>query len=36
MSASFLSSILVPLTGLIVPAVTFAFMLIYIERDDVG
>lgn len=36
MSASFLPSILVPLTGLIVPAVTFAFMLIYIERDDVG
>ncbi|NEU75658.1 photosystem I reaction center subunit VIII [Hassallia byssoidea VB512170] len=36
MSASFLPSILVPLTGLIFPAVTFAFMLIYIERDDVG
>jgi len=35
MSASFLPSILVPLTGLIVPAVTFALMLIYIEREDI-
>ncbi|MBW4571656.1 photosystem I reaction center subunit VIII [Tolypothrix sp. VBCCA 56010] len=36
MSASFLPSILVPLTGLIFPAVVFAFMLIYIEREDIA
>ncbi|MGI8500764.1 MAG: photosystem I reaction center subunit VIII [Hassallia sp.] len=36
MSASFLPSILVPLTGLIVPAVVFALMLIYIEREDIA
>jgi photosystem I subunit 8 len=36
MSASFLPSILVPLTGLIVPAVVFAFMLVYIEREDIA
>ncbi|GAX39381.1 photosystem I reaction center subunit VIII [Tolypothrix sp. NIES-4075] len=36
MSASFLPSILVPLTGLIFPAVVFAFMLVYIEREDIA
>lgn len=36
MSASFLPSILVPLTGLVFPAVAMAFMLVYIERDDIG
>jgi photosystem I subunit 8 len=34
MSASFLPSILVPLTGLVFPAVAMAFMLLYIERED--
>ena len=36
MSASFLPSILVPCTGLLVSAVTFAFMMLYIERDDIA
>ncbi|MEC4816532.1 MAG: photosystem I reaction center subunit VIII [Scytonema sp. PMC 1069.18] len=35
-AASYLSSILVPLTGLVLSSVTFAFMLLYIERDDIG
>jgi len=34
MSASFLPSILVPLVGLVFPAVTMAFLFIYIERED--
>ncbi len=36
MEASFVPSILVPLSCLIFPAATFAFMLLYIERDDIG
>ncbi|AFY49360.1 MULTISPECIES: photosystem I reaction center subunit VIII [Nostocaceae] len=36
MAASFLPSIFVPLTGLVFPAVAMAFMLLYIERDDIG
>ncbi|MBW4513213.1 MAG: photosystem I reaction center subunit VIII [Scytonematopsis contorta HA4267-MV1] len=36
MSASFLPSILVPLTGLVFPAVVMAFMLLYIESDSIG
>ncbi|NJL09343.1 MAG: photosystem I reaction center subunit VIII [Calothrix sp. SM1_7_51] len=36
MSASFLPSILVPLTGLVLPAVAMAFMLVYMERDDIA
>ncbi|MBI1243127.1 photosystem I reaction center subunit VIII [Umezakia ovalisporum] len=36
MAASFLPSILVPLTGLVFPAVTMAFLMLYIERDDIG
>ncbi|MFH7024259.1 MAG: photosystem I reaction center subunit VIII [Heteroscytonema crispum UTEX LB 1556] len=36
MAASFLPSILVPLTGLVFPAVVMAFMFLYIERDDIG
>ncbi|GAX35255.1 photosystem I reaction center subunit VIII [Nodularia spumigena CS-584] len=36
MAASFLPSILVPLTGLVFPAVTMAFLLLYIERDDIS
>ncbi|KAF3889460.1 MULTISPECIES: photosystem I reaction center subunit VIII [Nostocales] len=35
-SASFLPSILVPLTGLVIPGIVSAFMLLYIERDDIG
>lgn len=36
MTASFLPFILVPLTCLIFPAITFAFMLLYAERDDIS
>ncbi|MDB9444862.1 photosystem I reaction center subunit VIII [Anabaenopsis tanganyikae CS-531] len=36
MAASFLPSILVPLTGLVFPAVTMAFLMLYIEREDIG
>ena len=36
MAASFLPSILVPLTGLVFPAVTMAFLMLYIERDDIS
>ncbi|WP_414564269.1 MULTISPECIES: photosystem I reaction center subunit VIII [unclassified Anabaena] len=36
MAASFLPSILVPLTSLVFPAVTMAFLLLYIERDDIA
>jgi photosystem I subunit 8 len=35
MAASFLPSILVPLVGLIFPAVTMAFLFLYIERDEI-
>jgi photosystem I subunit 8 len=34
MSASFLPSILVPLVGLVFPAVTMALLFVYIERED--
>jgi photosystem I subunit VIII len=34
MAASFLPSILVPAVGLLFPAVTMAFLFIYIERED--
>jgi len=34
MAASFLPSILVPLTGLLLPAIAMAFLFIYIERED--
>ncbi|MEA5617002.1 photosystem I reaction center subunit VIII [Cronbergia sp. UHCC 0137] len=34
--SSFLPSIFVPLTGLVVPAATFAFLFLYIERDDIA
>jgi len=33
--SSFLPSIFVPLTGFIFPAASIAFLLIYIERDDI-
>ncbi|BBD68635.1 photosystem I protein PsaI precursor [Nostoc commune NIES-4072] len=36
MAASFLPSILVPIIGWVLPTVTFAFLLLYIERDDIG
>ncbi len=36
MAASFVPSILVPLTCLVFPALTFAFMLLYIEREEIG
>jgi photosystem I subunit VIII len=33
MVASFLPQILVPLVGLVLPAVAMAFLFLYIERD---
>nr|YP_009668072.1 photosystem I subunit VIII [Frullania nodulosa]QCW58847.1 photosystem I subunit VIII [Frullania nodulosa] len=35
MTASYLPSIFVPLVGLVFPAITMAFLFIYIERDDI-
>jgi photosystem I subunit VIII len=35
MAASFLPSILVPLVGLVFPALTMAFLTIYFESDNV-
>ncbi|MFZ4675611.1 MAG: photosystem I reaction center subunit VIII [Nodosilinea sp.] len=34
MSAAFLPSILVPLVGIVFPAVGMAFLFLYIERED--
>ncbi|MGJ3245989.1 MAG: photosystem I reaction center subunit VIII [Elainellaceae cyanobacterium] len=34
MSASFLPSIMVPLVGLVFPAVAMALLFIYIQRED--
>ncbi|MGB3495506.1 MAG: photosystem I reaction center subunit VIII [Elainellaceae cyanobacterium] len=34
MAASFLPSIMVPLVGLVFPAVTMALLFIYIQRED--
>nr|YP_009690577.1 photosystem I subunit VIII [Lindsaea linearis]QEG57357.1 photosystem I subunit VIII [Lindsaea linearis] len=34
MSGSYLPSILVPLVGLVFPAVTMAFLSLYVERDE--
>lgn len=34
MAASFLPTILVPMVGLIFPAVAMAFLFLYIERED--
>ncbi|MBD0266730.1 photosystem I reaction center subunit VIII [Pseudanabaena sp. FACHB-2040] len=34
MAASFLPSILVPMVGIIFPAVAMAALFLYIERDD--
>ncbi|MBE9156223.1 photosystem I reaction center subunit VIII [Nodosilinea sp. LEGE 06152] len=34
MPAAFLPSVLVPLVGLVFPAVAMAFLFLYIERED--
>ena len=34
--SSFLPSVFVPLTGLVLPAVIFAFLFSYIEREDIA
>jgi photosystem I subunit 8 len=34
MAASFLPSILVPLVGIVFPAVAMAFLFLYIEREE--
>lgn len=35
MDASYLPSILVPLVGLVFPAVTMASIFVYIEKDEI-
>nr|YP_001687226.1 photosystem I subunit VIII [Aneura mirabilis]YP_009414495.1 photosystem I subunit VIII [Aneura pinguis]YP_010947101.1 photosystem I subunit VIII [Aneura maxima]ABS54487.1 photosystem I subunit VIII [Aneura mirabilis]ARV78204.1 photosystem I subunit VIII [Aneura pinguis]ARV78346.1 photosystem I subunit VIII [Aneura pinguis]ARV78416.1 photosystem I subunit VIII [Aneura pinguis]ASN73809.1 photosystem I subunit VIII [Aneura pinguis] len=35
MTASYLPSILVPLVGLVFPAIAMASLFIYIEREDI-
>ncbi|MGH8001832.1 MAG: photosystem I reaction center subunit VIII [Brasilonema sp.] len=35
-AASYVSSIFVPVIGWVVPIVTFAFLLLYIEREDIA
>ncbi|HLP90874.1 MAG TPA: photosystem I reaction center subunit VIII [Nostocaceae cyanobacterium] len=34
--STFLPSILVPLTGLVIPTVVFAYLFLYIEREDIA
>ncbi len=34
MAAGYLPSILVPMVGLVFPALAFAFFFLYIERED--
>ncbi|NJL86502.1 MAG: photosystem I reaction center subunit VIII [Leptolyngbyaceae cyanobacterium SM1_1_3] len=34
MAASFLPSILVPVVGLVFPAIAMAFLFLYIEQED--
>nr|YP_009399047.1 photosystem I reaction center subunit VIII [Taenioma perpusillum]ARW68444.1 photosystem I reaction center subunit VIII [Taenioma perpusillum] len=36
MTASYLPSILVPLTGIIFPALSMALLFIYIEQDNIS
>ncbi|MEM7555045.1 MAG: photosystem I reaction center subunit VIII [Cyanobacteria bacterium P01_A01_bin.84] len=36
MAASFLPSVLVPLVGLVFPAIGMAFMLVYMENDNIA
>nr|ATL58119.1 photosystem I subunit VIII [Azolla mexicana]ATL58259.1 photosystem I subunit VIII [Azolla microphylla]ATL58389.1 photosystem I subunit VIII [Azolla rubra]ATL58479.1 photosystem I subunit VIII [Azolla caroliniana]ATL58709.1 photosystem I subunit VIII [Azolla filiculoides] len=35
MTASYLPSIFVPLVGSLFPAITMAFLFLYIERDEI-
>ncbi|MBW4634264.1 MAG: photosystem I reaction center subunit VIII [Iphinoe sp. HA4291-MV1] len=35
-AASYVSSIFVPVIVWVLPAVTFAFLLVYIEREDIA
>jgi len=35
MAASFLPTILVPVVGLLFPAIAMAFLFVYIERDAI-
>nr|YP_008474573.1 photosystem I reaction center subunit VIII [Marsilea crenata]AGI51497.1 photosystem I reaction center subunit VIII [Marsilea crenata] len=35
MTASYLPSILVPLVGLVFPAITMTLLFLYIERDEI-
>ena len=36
MTASYLPSILVPLTGIIFPAISMALLFLYIEEDSIS
>nr|QCI06861.1 photosystem I reaction center subunit VIII [Halydictyon mirabile] len=36
MTASYLPSILVPLTGIIFPGLSMALLFLYIEKDDIS
>jgi photosystem I subunit 8 len=36
MAAAFLPTILVPLVGLVLPAVAMAFLFVYIEKDEIA
>jgi photosystem I subunit VIII len=36
MAASFLPSIFIPIIGWVLPAITFAFLFLYIESDDIS
>ncbi|MEN9227828.1 MAG: photosystem I reaction center subunit VIII [Gloeomargarita sp. GMQP_bins_120] len=36
MAASFLPPILVPLVGIVFPAVAMAFLFVYIEKEDIA
>jgi photosystem I subunit 8 len=35
-NSSFLPAIFVPLTGLVLPAVVFSFLFLYIEQDEIA
>ncbi|MBW4629205.1 MAG: photosystem I reaction center subunit VIII [Brasilonema octagenarum HA4186-MV1] len=35
-SASYISSILVPVIGWVVPAIVFGFLFVYMEREDIA
>ncbi|MEH2120950.1 photosystem I reaction center subunit VIII [Nostoc sp.] len=35
-STSYLSSILIPIIGWVLPGVVFAFLFLYIESDDIS